>query len=487
MQQFLSIKRKQPAKRNVSERILDYQEITHKFSTMQARAQASRCEQCGNPGCEYQCPLGNYILDWVRLAAANRIVDAAQLSQATNKFPEICGRICPQDRLCEQNCILTHINEGAITIGSIEAWINDEALAQGYVYNPKPQTKKNIKVAVIGSGPAGLTCADELHLQGYDVTVFEQASHPGGLMLFGIPNFKLDKSLINNRIKLFEQKGIHFECQKTFGHDFSIKDLRDTGFKAVYLAFGAYKPKKLTIPGNDLPGIYDALPFLIQTNKMNLALDYQIAESVNLENKDVVVLGGGDTAMDCVRTSIRKKARSVTCLYRRDQQNMPGSQKEVMHAQEEGGIFKFLTDATSIIEHKNRLLINAVKMQLTAKDTSGRLQVSPTNITEQLKTDVVLTAFGFDVDTNAALKNKINVNKWGQVVVDDNDMTNVPGVFAGGDCVRGASLVVWAIKDGRDTAVHINNYLLNKPPLGDLKESKTQKPASSAKYHAQQE
>lgn len=460
MQKFFSIERQLPEKRPSEERRLDYAEIYKKFTLEQGRQQSSRCEQCGNPGCEYQCPLGNHIVDWLRLASQGKIKEAAIISQSTNTFPEICGRVCPQDRLCEQNCILEIIDEGAVTIGSIESWINDEALDQGFVYSPQRAAPNGIKVAIIGSGPGGLACAEVLNRQGYEVTVFEKASEAGGLMIFGIPNFKLDKNIVRRRIKMFQDYGIRFEFQKTFGQDFDLNSLKQQGYSAVFLAFGAYLPRPLPLKNVPQKFVYEALPYLIQTNQMNLCLPFELNSTIPIAGKKVLVLGGGDTAMDCLRTSIRKGAESVTCVYRRDRANMPGSQKEVYNATEEGVQFLYLHDVIKIEESQNSALVTLQKMQLGPKDSSGRSVVEPTNEFITLEADVILVAFGYEVEhLNIFNQMGIATHSDGRVIIDKNGMTTCDGVFAGGDCVRGASLVVWAIRDGQDVGKQMVNYL----------------------------
>lgn len=460
MQQFLKIDRNRPPKRPVKERILDYNEIYKKYTQVEAGRQGARCVQCGNPGCEVGCPLGNYILDWLRQVSQGQLQKALNCSRSTNTFPEICGRICPQDRLCEQNCIL-HINEeGAVTIGAIEAWIQDQAREKGFTYAPYRQPSNGIKVAVIGSGPGGLACADELNILGYEVTVFEKASQAGGLMLFGIPNFKLEKHLINQRIKEFQDYGIQFKLNAALGSDFNLQDLKDQGFQVIFLAFGAYKPKALTIPNQDSRFVHEALPYLIQTNKMNLNLPFEAKEDIPIKDKDVVVLGGGDTAMDCVRTSVRKGAQSVTCVYRRDRANMPGSQTEVTNAMEEGVQFQFLSDAVALKEESDHALLTLAKMKLGEPDESGRRSVLKTKETFELKAHVILVAYGYDVERINVLEDMgIQTNKSGRILIDEWGQTSVPGVFAGGDCVRGASLVVWAIRDGREVSKSMHGYM----------------------------
>ena len=463
MQQFLKIHRQTPAKRSVQERILDYNEISKKYDEVVARQQASRCIQCGNPGCEFECPLGNYILDWLRHVSKGNLKEALNSTRSTNTFPEICGRICPQDRLCEMNCVINFIEEGAVTIGAIEAWIQDKAKENGIVYATKRQSSNGVKVAVIGSGPGGLACADELNQLGYEVTVFEQASQAGGLMMFGIPNFKLDKNLITERINQFKTYGIQFKFNAAMGRDFTLQDLKAKGFQAIFLAFGAYQAKMVSIASFDSKFVHEALPYLVQTNKMNLNLSFEKKDEILIKDKDVVVLGGGDTAMDCVRTSIRKGARSVTCVYRRDRNNMPGSQAEVTHAMEEGVKFLFLANAVDLKEEDNHAILTLEKMKLGDPDHSGRRSVEKTGECFDLNADVILMAYGFDVERYQLFEDMgIKTHKDGKIITNEQGETSVSGVFAGGDCVRGASLVVWAIRDGRDISVNIHNYLKSK-------------------------
>ncbi len=454
------IARASPPKRAAAKRICDFDEIYDLYDEATVRAQASRCINCPDPPCAKTCPLGNRIPEWLGLAADGRFLEAAELSRSTSNMPEICSRVCPQDRLCEGACTLT-AHSDPVSIGAVEKFINEYAFAheavQAAVAEPNGRT-----AAVVGSGPGGMACADELAKLGYAVTLFESQSRAGGLLVNGIPSFKLDKSVVERRFDLLRQLGVKLRCDVTVGRDVSLQTLR-AQFDAVYLAIGAQKPKALGIPGADLAGVYDALPFLIQKNLG----DTSHGPRIEVEGKRVAVLGGGDTAMDCLRTAVRGGAREAICVYRRDLENMPGSRREYVNATEEGARFMFLANPIALSGNGTGQVTEAhcIRMELGEPDAKGRRAPRAMPGSEFiLPVDVVLVAFGFDPVPIFAAGNsdKIEVNKWGGVVIDDNQMTSVPGVFAGGDLVRGPDLVVRAVRDSRKAAAGIHNYLSSR-------------------------
>jgi glutamate synthase (NADPH) small chain len=451
------ITRESPPKRAVSERICDFDEIYGLFDETTARAQASRCINCPDPPCVKKgCPLGNRIPEWLGLAADGRFLEAAALSRSTSNMPEICSRVCPQDRLCEGACIL-NARSDPVSIGAVEKFINEYAFAHETL-DAGGAPSNGRKVAVVGSGPGGMACADELAKLGYAVTIFEAQTRPGGLLVNGIPSFKLEKEIVERRLDLLRRRGVTIRCGVTVGCDVPLSMLRQQ-FDAVYLAIGAQKPKPLDIPGADLCGVFHALPFLIQKN-----LEGSDELPIELHGKRVAVLGGGDTAMDCLRTAIRCGAREAICIFRRDLENMPGSRREYLNAVEEGAQFMFLTNAVSLSGNAAREVCEArcVRMELGEPDAKGRRKPQPIPGSEfSVPVDVVLIAYGFDPVPIFAAGNsdKIEVNKWGGVIVDQNQMTSVPGVFAGGDLARGPDLVVRAVRDSRKAAAGIHKYL----------------------------
>jgi glutamate synthase (NADPH/NADH) small chain len=451
------IAREIPPKRVAAERICDFDEIYGLFDEATARAQASRCINCPDPQCvKNGCPLANRIPEWLALTAEGRFFEAAALSRSTSNMPEICSRVCPQDRLCESACILNARSE-PVSIGAVEKFINEYALAHGPL--DAAMTPPNGRsVAVVGSGPGGMACADELAKLGYAVTIFEAQTRPGGLLVNGIPSFKLEKRIVERRFDLLRQRGVAIRCGVTVGRDIPLSSLREN-FDAVYLAIGAQKPKELDIPGANLHGVFHALPFLIQKN-----LETSDELPIEVRGKRVAVLGGGDTAMDCLRTAIRCGAREAICIYRRDLENMPGSRREYLNAVEEGAEFMFLTNAISLSGNAAGEVCEArcMLMELGEPDAKGRRKPRPIPGSEfNLSIDAVLIAYGFDPVPIFAAGNsdKINVNKWSGVIVDENQMTSVPGVFAGGDLVRGPDLVVRAVRDSRKAAAGIHKYL----------------------------
>jgi len=467
MLKFVDIGQQTPPKREVENRKKDFGEIYREFINEKATEQSSRCSQCGVPFCQVHCPLSNNIPDWLKLTAEGRLKEAYELSQSTNNMPEVCGRICPQDRLCEGNCVIEQSGHGTVTIGSIEKFITDTAWENGWVKPIELKNEKNQSVGIIGAGPAGLAAAEELRKQGYKITIYDRYDRAGGLLIYGIPNFKLEKFVVERRTKLLEEGGIEFIQNFEVGKDASLDQLRKK-HDAILIATGVYKAREIDLPGNDLNNIFPAMDFLTASNKKGLGDKVELFDrgTLNAEGKDVVVIGGGDTAMDCVRTSIRQKAKSVKCLYRRDKENMPGSAREVANAEEEGVDFVWLSSPKEF-KGTNKIEILIVnKIKLGEPDESGRRKPEIQNGSDfEVKADMVIKALGFDPEDLPTLFdcNDLQVSKWGTVKIDFDTMeTNLKGVFAAGDIVRGASLVVWAIKDGRDVAKSIKDYLENK-------------------------
>ncbi|MFN7055109.1 NAD(P)-dependent oxidoreductase [Hyphomonas sp.] len=458
MLQFTKVSRAMPAKRPPVERASDFGEIYAGYTPEAAEAQASRCSQCGVPFCQQGCPLQNNIPDWLKLAAEGRMEEAWRVSSATNNMPEICGRICPQDRLCEGICTIEQSGHGTVTIGSIEKHITDTAWAEGWVQPIKPMRERAQSAGIIGAGPAGLAAAEQLRRKGYQVTVYDAYDRGGGLLIYGIPGFKLEKDVVERRIKWLEDSGITFRFNTRIGVDRSLSELR-AEHDTVLIATGVYAAKDLKCPGSGADGVFAALEYLTASNRVGLGDVVEEYESgaLNAAGKRIVVIGGGDTAMDCVRTAIRQGAKSVTCVYRRDRANMPGSQREVQNAEEEGVVFEWLANPESILDTKAGKVkaVRASRMKLGEPDASGRQAPVKTGETFDLKADMVIKALGFDPEDLPALFNEpaLTVNRWGAVRIDyATMMTSLPGVYAAGDIVRGASLVVWAIKDGRDAA-----------------------------------
>ena len=470
MLKFVDIGQQNPHKRDISDRKEDFDEIYQEFLKDRAVQQSSRCSQCGVPFCQVHCPLSNNIPDWLKLTAEGRYEEAYQLSQSTNNMPEVCGRICPQDRLCEGNCVIEQSGHGTVTIGSIEKYITEKAWENGWVKPIEINSEKNESVGIIGSGPAGLACGEQLRKKGYKVTIYDRYDRAGGLLIYGIPGFKLEKHVVQRRIKLLEESGIKFVLNFEVGKDSSLTELREK-HDAILIATGVYKAREVNLPGNDLSNIFPAMEFLTASNKKGLGDKVELFDNgtLNAEGKDVVVIGGGDTAMDCLRTSVRQNAKSVKCLYRRDRENMPGSAREVGNAEEEGVEFIWLTSPK---EFKGTNKIESVvvnKMKLGEPDDSGRRKpVVEENSDFEIKADLVIKALGFDPEDLPKLFNeeKLQVSRWGTIKADFDTMeTSIEGVFAAGDIVRGASLVVWGIKDGRDAATSIDNYLQSKQKL----------------------
>ena len=467
MLQFVDLKQQTPEKRNTDKRKGDFKEIYNEFITDKAKEQSSRCSQCGVPFCQIHCPLSNNIPDWLKLTAEGRLKEAYEVSQATNNMPEVCGRICPQDRLCEGNCVSEQSGHGTVTIGSIEKYINDKAWEKGWVkpVNVKRELKQS--VGIIGSGPAGMACAEELRKSGYQVTIYDRYDRPGGLLIYGIPNFKLEKFVVERRTKLLKESGIKFIQNFEVGRDKTLYELQEK-HDAILIATGVYKAREINIPGNNLKNIFPAMEFLTASNRKGLGDQVELFDNgtLNAEGKDVVVIGGGDTAMDCVRTSVRQNAKSVKCLYRRDRDNMPGSAREVANAIEEGVDFVWLTSPKSFIGDSKVEAIEVNKMKLGEPDTSGRRKPEVEKGSQyKIKANFVIKSLGFDPENLPKLFNakELAVSQWGTIKIDLKTMqTNMSGVFAAGDIVRGASLVVWAIRDGRDAAVQIEKFLKSK-------------------------
>ena len=467
MLKFVKIGQQTPPKREVNSRKEDFKEIYKDFIKDKAGEQSSRCSQCGVPFCQIHCPLSNNIPDWLKLTAEGRLKEAYEISQSTNNMPEVCGRICPQDRLCEGNCVIEQSGHGTVTIGSVEKYITDNAWEKGWVNPIKVQSEKNQTIGIIGAGPAGLAAAEQLRKLGYQITVYDRYDRAGGLLIYGIPNFKLEKFVVERRTKLLKEGGIKFIQNFEVGKDMSLEQLRKK-HDAILIATGVYKAREIELPGSDLGNIFPAMEFLTASNKKGLGDKVKLFDdgTLNAEGKNIVVIGGGDTAMDCVRTSIRQNAKSVKCLYRRDKENMPGSAREVANAEEEGVEFIWLASPKKFLG-KNKvegLIVDRIK--LGEADDSGRRKPEIQKNSEfNIEADIVIKSLGFDPENLPKLfdSHNLQVTKWGTLKTDFDTMeTNLPGVFAAGDIIRGASLVVWAIKDGRDAAVYIKNFLENK-------------------------
>ena len=464
MLKFVKIGQQTPPKREVDTRKKDFSEIYKEFINDKASEQSSRCSQCGVPFCQVHCPLSNNIPDWLKLTTEGRLKEAYELSQSTNNMPEVCGRICPQDRLCEGNCVIEQSGHGTVTIGSVEKYITDNAWEQGWVKPIKVKNEKNQSVGIIGAGPAGLAAAEQLRKLGYQITLYDRYDRAGGLMIYGIPNFKLEKFVVERRTKLLEEGGIKFVQNFEVGKDATLEQLRKK-HDALLIATGVYKAREIDLPGKDLGNIFPAMEFLTASNKKGLGDKVELFDNgtLNAEGKNIVVIGGGDTAMDCVRTSIRQKAKSVKCLYRRDKENMPGSSREVANAEEEGVEFVWLSSPKKFIGTNKVEGLIVDKIKLGEPDDSGRRKPEIQNDSHfNIKADIVIKALGFDPENLPKLfsSEDLQVTKWGTLKTNFETMeTNIPGVFAAGDIIRGASLVVWAIKDGRDVAISIKNFL----------------------------
>ncbi|MCB9945817.1 MAG: NAD(P)-dependent oxidoreductase [Geminicoccaceae bacterium] len=474
MMQFVSLGHAMPEKRDAGLRKQDFQEIYDRFADKAAGDQASRCEQCGIPFCQVHCPLQNNIPDWLKLTAEGRLQEAYELSSATNNMPEICGRICPQDRLCEGNCVLEQSGHTTVTIGAVEKHITETAFEQGWVQPVRPLCERSESVGIVGAGPAGLAAAEELRRQGYRVTVYDRYDRAGGLLIYGIPGFKLEKHVIQRRQKLLVDGGVEFQLGADIGGEGSpsFAGLRER-HDAILIATGVYKGRELGGLNTALEGIVPALEFLTAENRHDLGDRVEALESGRLSAKDknVVVIGGGDTAMDCVRTAIRQGARTVRCLYRRDRANMPGSMREVKNAEEEGVEFVWQTAPEAFLGDGAVRAVRAIRMRLGAPDASGRQRPEVIEgSSHDIEADLVIKALGFDPEDIPAMFDEpaLKVTRWGTVTIDwDTMMTSMDGVFAAGDIVRGASLVVWGVRDGREAAASIHRYLQNRDAGAD--------------------
>lgn len=462
--QFIDLQRIDPPKKSLKIRKIEFVEIYEGFSQSQATAQADRCLACGNPYCEWKCPVHNYIPNWLKLVNEGQILKAVELCHQTNSLPEICGRVCPQDRLCEGSCTLS-AEFGAVTIGNIERFITDEAFKLGWRPNVNHVEMSGERVAIIGAGPAGLACADVLVRNGIKPVVFDRHPEIGGLLTFGIPAFKLDKAVLINRRQIFTDMGIEFRLNTEVGKDISLQSIIDE-FDAVFIGTGTYQSMRGGLENEDAHGVYAALPFLIANTK-HIMQHPQTADApyVDMKNKRVVVLGGGDTAMDCVRTSIRQGATEVTCAYRRDEANMPGSKREVKNAKEEGAAFLFNVQPISIeVDDQGQVIgIKMVKTALGEADANGRRAAMVIEGSEfVLPADAVIMAFGFKPHAMPWLtEHRVELDLQGRIVAPANRgyQTSNPKIFAGGDAVRGSDLVVTAIAEGRKAAEGILDYL----------------------------
>ena len=460
MLSFTGIGQHFPDTKTPQERRRDFDEIYGNFDPSQAAQQASRCSQCGIPFCQIHCPLQNNIPDWLKLTAEGRLEEAYAISSATNSFPEICGRICPQDRLCEGNCVIEK-GFGSVTIGSVEKFITENAFANGWVKPIRVTRETGISVGIVGAGPGGLAAADSLRRRGHEVHVYDRYDRVGGLMIYGIPNFKLEKDIVRRRHQLLTEGGIHFHLN----HE--VKDIMELRHRhsAVLIATGVYRSREIDILDSNLEGIVPALDYLTASNRVGLGDKVEAYDNgaLNAKDKHVVVIGGGDTAMDCVRTAVRQNAASVTCLYRRDEANMPGSRREVKNSQEEGVKFLWLSAPKAFVGNGHVQQILVQPMRLTTHDPAGRQSVVPAEgDCTALKCDMAIKALGFDAEDLPAMFNapSLGLSRYGTVAIDAAFSTSIDGIFAAGDIVRGASLVVWAIRDGRDAAEAMHRYLV---------------------------
>jgi len=462
MLKFVGREQAYPPKRAAAVRADDFREIAPDYVIEQAEAQSSRCSQCGVPYCQVHCPLHNNIPDWLKLTAEGRLEEAYELSNATSNMPEICGRICPQDRLCEGNCVLEK-DFGSVTIGAVEKFITDTAWEQGWVKPLRAVADRGGQsVGIVGAGPAGLSAAEQLRVKGYEVHVYDRHDRAGGLLTYGIPGFKLEKPVVMRRVERLEAGGIVFHLNLEVGRDATLDDLRQR-HDAVLIATGVYQARDVQVPGIEAPGVVAALDYLTRSNRRGFGDTVADAADYDAAGRHVVVIGGGDTAMDCVRTAVRQGAASVKCLYRRDRDNMPGSRREVAHAEEEGVEFVWLSAPAAIVDGA----VLADRMRLGTAGPDGR---RAPELQEggrcRLRADLVIKALGFDPEDLPVAFGApdLGVNRWGTLRLTDNDsmMTSLDGVFAAGDIVRGASLVVWAIRDGRDVADAMHRYLVAK-------------------------
>ena len=468
---FVKIDPENPTKRDAKARTGDFHEIYGEFITAKANEQASRCSQCGVPFCQTGCPLQNNIPDWLKMTAEGRLEEAYALSSATNSMPEICGRICPQDRLCEQACVIEQSGHGSVTIGAVERYITETAWENGWIQPIVPLQERPESVGIVGAGPGGMAAAEALRNKGYQVTIYDRYDRAGGLMIYGIPGFKLEKDVVARRVAHLEASGVKFVLNYEVGRDGNLADLRST-HDTVLIAMGVYKARALPCPGSNGAGVIEALDYLTTSNRSGLGDKVAAFDdgSLNAKGKRIVVIGGGDTAMDCVRTAVRQGASKVTCLYRRDRANMPGSAREVGNAEDEGVHFEWLAAPKAINGDTQSLKgVIVTKMRLGDVDASGRQapEIVP-NGEFEIEADIVIKALGFDPEDVPTLfgEPSLKVSRWGTIRADAiTGETSVPGVFAAGDIVRGASLVVWAIKDGREAADHMHKMMVKQARL----------------------
>lgn len=462
--QFIDVGRSDPDVKAAQSRKTEYVEIYEPYTQQQVAEQSHRCIECGNPYCEWKCPVHNFIPNWLKLVSEGNIFEAAELSHQTNTLPEVCGRVCPQDRLCEGACTLND-GFGAVTIGASEKYITDTALAMGWRPDLSAVIPTDKKVAIIGAGPAGLGCADVLARNGVKSVVFDRYPEIGGLLTFGIPEFKLEKSVMTLRREIFEGMGIEFRLNTEVGTDITPGELM-AQYDAVFLGMGTYTYMRGNFPGENLPGVYEALPYLVGNVNHNLGFEQDADDYINLKGKRVIVLGGGDTAMDCVRTAVRQQAEHVICAYRRDEANMPGSRREVKNAREEGVEFLFNRQPIEVVEYFGQACgVKMIETRLGEPDSDGRRRPEPISGSEQvLEADAVIIAFGFQPDPPAWFQEvDVQTNDWDGVIAEEHQtfkfQTSNPKVFAGGDMVRGSDLVVTAIWEGRQAAEGILDYL----------------------------
>ena len=465
MLRFTTTEQAYPETRPADARRLDFNEISQPYDPVAASEQSARCSQCGVPFCQIHCPLSNNIPDWLKLAAEDRLEEAYAISSATNNFPEICGRICPQDKLCEGNCVIEK-GFGSVTIGAVEKYITETAFTKGWVKPIKVARESGKSVGIIGAGPAGLAAADMLRRQGHAVTVYDRYDRTGGLLIYGIPNFKLDKKIVARRDQLLRDGGIRFQLNTAVGENVTLGELR-ARHDAVLIVTGVYKARELGLAGDALGNIIPAMAYLTASNRKGLGETVPAFESgaLNAAGKNIIVIGGGDTAMDCVRTAVRQGATSVTCLYRRDRANMPGSLREVANAEAEGVQFEWLASPQMFAGDTVVKSVIVQRMGLSAPDESGRQGVQAiAGDTYELKADLVIKALGYDAEDLPGMFGEptLATTPYGTLTIDKNFMTALPDVYAAGDIVRGASLVVWAIRDGRDAAAAIHAQLLQQ-------------------------